>query len=141
MLYIDGASRGNPGPASVGCVIKCEDTIMQEHGYYIGTKTNNQAEYAALIIGLYFVSDIMHEHDELVIVSDSELLVKQLNGHYRVKDATLQRLFSRAQHMLKDINHRIMHVLRAHNSHADALANKALDNKIALPEQLTPCIQ
>ncbi len=139
-LYIDGASRGNPGPASVGFVIKREDTVIQEHGYFIGIKTNNQAEYAALVIGLQVVSGIIKEHDELLIISDSELLVKQLNGHYRVKDPTLQRLFNRAKHMLKDINHRITHVLRAHNNHADELANKALDNKTALTEQLASCI-
>lgn len=140
-LYIDGASRGNPGPASVGCVIKRGETIIEEHGYYLGTKTNNQAEYAALLIGLHFVTPHIRHNDELLIISDSELLVKQLNGHYRVKDAILQKLCARAKHMLKDIDHRVTHVLRAHNSHADMLANKALDQKISLAQDLIPLVQ
>ncbi len=139
-LYIDGASRGNPGPSSVGCVIKRADVVIEEHGYYLGKKTNNQAEYSALLIGLHFVAQIIKHQDELLVISDSELLVKQLNGHYRVKDPILQKLFARAKHMLKDIDHRITHVLRAHNSHADMLANKALDQKIKLPEDLAPLV-
>lgn len=140
-LYIDGASRGNPGPSSVGCVIKYEDKVLEEHGYFIGKMTNNQAEYAALLIGLHFVSKIIQHKQELLIISDSELLVKQLNGNYRVKDPILQKLFAKAQHMLKDIDHRITHVLRAHNTHADLLANKALDQKIKLPDELAPLVQ
>jgi len=140
-LYIDGASRGNPGPSSVGCVIKRADKVIEEHGYYLGKKTNNQAEYAALLIGLHFVAKLIQHQDELLIISDSELLVKQLNGHYRVKDPILQKLFARAKHMLKDIDHRITHVLRAHNTHADMLANKGLDQKIMLPQELLPLVQ
>ncbi len=139
-LYIDGASRGNPGPASVGCVIKRDDKTVEEHGYYLGKKTNNQAEYAALLIGLHFVSKIIQHQDELLVISDSELLVKQLNGHYRVKDPILQKLFARAKHMLKDIDHRVTHVVRAHNTHADMLANKGLDQKIMLPHELAPLV-
>jgi ribonuclease HI len=140
-LFIDGASRGNPGPSSVGCVIKRDGTVIKEHGYYLGKKTNNQAEYAALLVGLHFVAQIIQHQDELLVVSDSELLVKQLNGHYRVKDIILQKFYARAKHMLKDIDHRITHVLRAHNSHADMLANKALDQKIKLPDDLLHLVQ
>lgn len=139
-LYIDGASRGNPGDSSVGCVIKAGDLILEEHGYYIGKKTNNQAEYAALLIGLHFVVNHITLSDELLIVSDSELLVKQINGHYRVKDPILQKLFMRAKNILKTIPHRVTHVLRAHNTHADMLANKALDQKISLPKSLQPLV-
>lgn len=141
LLFIDGASRGNPGPSSVGCVIKQDDKIVEEHGYYLGTRTNNQAEYAALLIGLYFAKKHIAADEELLIVSDSELLVKQINGQYRVKDPILQKLFMRAKKMLLQIdNHRVTHVLRAHNTHADMMANKALDQKIKLPEELTELV-
>jgi ribonuclease HI len=139
-LYIDGASRGNPGASSVGCVIKRDAVVIEEHGYYLGKKTNNQAEYMALLVGLYFALQQVADPDELLIVSDSELLVKQLNGHYRVKDPILQQLFARAKQMLKKVKHRVTHVLRAHNTHADMLANKALDQKIKLPEALVPVV-
>lgn len=139
-LYIDGASRGNPGPASVGCVIKKAGKTLEEHGYYLGVRTNNQAEYAALILGLALVKPYIMHDDELLIMSDSELLVKQLNGHYRVKDPILQNMFMRAKKMLQGIDHHITHVLRAHNTHADMLANKALDNKIRLPDNLVPLV-
>jgi ribonuclease HI len=140
-LFIDGACRGNPGASSVGCVIKRGDTVIEEHGYYIGTKTNNQAEYAALLIGLHFVSQLITEADELLIISDSELLVKQINGIYRVKDLHLRQLWSRAKQMLLNIKHRVTHVLRAHNTHADMLANKALDQKQSLPVNLAHLVE
>jgi ribonuclease HI len=117
-------------------VIKKADKIIEERGYYLGVKTNNQAEYAALVLGLALAKPYITHDDELLIVSDSELLVKQLNGHYRVKDPILQKMFVRAKKMLQGIDHRVTHVLRAHNTHADMLANKALDHKIKLPDNL-----
>ncbi len=140
VLYIDGASRGNPGISSVGCVIKKNDNILEEHGYYIGIKTNNQAEYSALLVGLFYVEKYISSSDELLIISDSELLVKQINGLYKVKDSTLRTLFGRAKELLVHIPHRVTHVLRAHNTHADMLANRALDNKIPIPAPLIPLI-
>ena len=139
-LYIDGASRGNPGPASVGCFIKRDGQVLLQQGYYLGTKTNNQAEYAALLIGLHLAKGLLRPDDHLHIVSDSELLVKQLTGHYRVRDPLLQVLFARAQCMLQNVDYRITHVLRVHNTHADALANQALDQKKSLPAELAPLV-
>lgn len=140
-LFIDGASRGNPGSASVGCVIKRNDVTLQEHGYYIGIKTNNQAEYFALLVGLHFALPQINAQDDLIIISDSELMVKQLNGQYRVKDPILQKLYIRAKEMLRSVNHRVTHVLRAHNSHADMMANKALDEKIKLPQDVAHLLE
>lgn len=135
-LNIDGASRGNPGPASLGYVIMRGDKVLEQHGYYIGKKTNNQAEYAALVIGVHQVRGYIEHTDELLIISDSELLVKQINGDYRVKHPDLQPLFTRAKQLLAGIDHRVTHVLRAHNTQADLQANKALDEKTPLTTAL-----
>ncbi len=124
---IDGGSRGNPGPASYGVVVRNErGEIVARLKKYIGRMTNNVAEYYGLIAALDYAQS--NGVRALRIESDSELLVRQMRGHYKVKSADLKPLFERAKKMsLTFESFRIEHVYRAQNSEADALANEALD--------------
>ncbi len=124
---IDGGSRGNPGPASYGVVIRNErGEIVAKLKKYIGRMTNNVAEYYGLIAALDYAQS--QGVRALRIESDSELLVRQMLGHYKVKSPDLRPLFERARKMSSTFeSFRIDHVYREHNSEADALANEALD--------------
>ena len=106
---------------------------MQE-GFYLGTKTNNQAEYIALLLALFFLERFSEPNDVVRIASDSQLLVRQLKKEYRVKNNGLQELYMVARHWFDKRNPEIMHVMRTDNTHADRLANKGLDEKKQLPE-------
>lgn len=133
-IYIDGASRNNPGHAGAGIVIMKDNVIIQEEGYYLGKRTNNQAEYLAFLLGIFLVKQLMHKMDTLHIISDSELLVRQLTGHYKVKDPELKKLFGMVQAELAGVSFRIQHVLREHNKLADKMANKGLETRHAVPD-------
>jgi ribonuclease HI len=126
-LWTDGGARGNPGPAAYGYVLEAEDgTVLAAHGEAIGEATNNVAEYRALIAGLEKASEL--GVGELEVVSDSELLVKQMRGEYRVKNAALRELHdeaARLAHRLGKVGYRA--VRREHNELADRLVNEALD--------------
>ncbi len=124
---IDGGSRGNPGPASYGVVIRDgRGAIVAKLKKYIGRMTNNVAEYYGLIAALDYAES--HGVRAIRIESDSELLVKQMRGQYKVKSEELRPLFERAQKMSKAFeSFRIEHVYREQNREADALANEALD--------------
>jgi ribonuclease HI len=124
---IDGGSRGNPGPASYGVVIRDgRGDIVAKLKKYIGRSTNNVAEYYGLIAALDYAES--HGIRTIRIESDSELLVKQMRGQYKVKSEDLRPLFERAQKMSKAFDSfRIEHVYREQNREADALANEALD--------------
>jgi ribonuclease HI len=124
---IDGASRNNPGPASYGVVIRDpRGEIVARLKKYIGRMTNNVAEYYALIAALDYAQS--HGIRALRVESDSELLVKQMRGQYKVKNADLRPLFERARKMSQALeSFRIDHVYREQNREADALANEALD--------------
>ncbi len=126
-LYVDGGARGNPGPAAAGVVLRNEGgTPLLEAGYLLGTLTNNQAEYSALLIGVRAARQAGAK--SLTIYSDSELMVKQLLGEYRVKAGGLKPLFEDVQHQLLGLAHwKIHHVLRDKNRRADELVNQALD--------------
>jgi ribonuclease HI len=126
-LFTDGGSRGNPGPAAYAFVLEAEDgTVLEARGEPIGVATNNVAEYAALVAGLERAVEA--GIDELEVVSDSELLVKQMRGEYRVKNQALQELFLDASRFARKI-HRVKYtaVRREHNELADSLVNEALD--------------
>ncbi len=130
-LYIDGASRGNPGPAAVGIyLIKNEKEVVKK-GYFLGQKTNNQAEYYSLIYGLQELKDHYKPDDELQIYSDSELLVRQINGKYKVKHEELKKLYDLAIDLLSKFKYKIEHVPRDKNKVADSLANQALNKQKA----------
>jgi probable phosphoglycerate mutase len=126
-LFTDGGARGNPGPAAYGYVLENEDgSVLAAHGEKIGIATNNVAEYSALIAGLEKALELGVETVE--VVSDSQLLVKQMLGEYRVKNETLQELWSRATALAREIGSvRYRWVRREHNELADRLLNEALD--------------
>lgn len=126
-LYTDGASRGNPGPAGIGVVLLDEKRKkVKEFHKYIGPTTNNIAEYNALLYGLD--EALMLRADEIVVNLDSELVVKQLNGEYRVKDPNIKIFFEKALHALKGFkNYQVIHIDRSENKEADKLANKAIN--------------
>jgi len=127
-LFTDGGARGNPGPAAFGYVLEAEDgTVLAAHGETIGIATNNVAEYSALIAGLEKARELAV--DEVEVVSDSELMVKQMTGEYRVKNEALQELWSRASRVargFRDVSYTA--VRREHNELADRLVNEALDS-------------
>lgn len=135
-LFVDGASRNNPGPAGIGIYLKKNNEDALERAYFLGKKTNNEAEYIALLLGVIIAHEHMSEHDSLQIFSDSELIVKQIKGIYRVKKAELKVLHNVLKAELEKKPYKIRHVLRAQNSKADALANKGVDEKIPVPLRL-----
>jgi ribonuclease HI len=126
-LSTDGGARGNPGPAAYGYVLEGEDgTVLDARGERIGVATNNVAEYRALIAGLEKAVEL--GVDELEVVSDSELLVKQMQGEYRVKNETLRELNEDANVLERMLGRvRYTAVRREHNELADRLVNEALD--------------
>jgi ribonuclease HI len=134
---IDGGSRGNPGPASYGVVIRdARGQIVAKLKKYIGRMTNNVAEYYGLIAALDYAQS--QRIRALRIESDSELLVKQMRGQYKVKSAELRPLFERAHKMSQSFeSFRIDHVYREQNREADALANEALDETSGRPANPT----
>jgi ribonuclease HI len=126
-LWTDGGARGNPGPAAYGYVLEAEDgTVLAAHGEAIGQATNNVAEYRALVAGLEKAAEL--GVDELEVVSDSELLVKQMRGEYKVKNEVLRRLHDDASDLARRLS-RVSYraVRREHNELADRLVNEALD--------------
>jgi ribonuclease HI len=126
-LFTDGGARGNPGPAAYGFVLESEDgTVLAAEGEAIGTATNNVAEYSGLIAGLQKAVEL--HVPEVEVVSDSELMVKQMRGEYRVKNEALRELYDEATALARRVgNVEYRHVKRAHNELADKLVNDALD--------------
>ncbi|MFN2469696.1 MAG: ribonuclease HI family protein [Gaiellaceae bacterium] len=126
-LATDGGARGNPGPAAYAFVLEAEDgTVLAAEGRAIGTATNNVAEYRALVAGLERALEL--GVDEVDVVSDSELIVKQMSGEYRVKNEALRALWEEANDLecrLRRVSYRA--VRREHNELADRLVNEALD--------------
>ena len=127
VAYIDGGARGNPGPAGFGVRIEQRDgALVEEFSEAIGHATNNVAEYRGLLAALEWAKT--HGHRELHVRSDSLLLVQQMLGNYKVKNAGLQPLHAKARLLAVEIGRvTFEHVGRAHNAHADRLANAAMD--------------
>lgn len=130
LLMVDGASRGNPGEAGCGAVIYDErGKLLDEIHRYLGHTTNNVAEYEGLLMGLEGVLRLGGK--ALRVESDSQLLVRQLNGLYRVKDEKLKPLHQKASSLLRQLQaYRIIHVPREQNRVADRLANRAIDSAL-----------
>jgi ribonuclease HI len=127
-IYVDGAARGNPGESGIGIVIKQGHKTLLEVGYYIGKATNNVAEYMALIRGLE--EALLLKKKDVKVTSDSELMVKQIKGEYRVKNEGLLPLYLHAKELIgKFKSFEINHALREDNKHADELANRGIDEK------------
>lgn len=126
-LRTDGASRGNPGPAAAGVVVESDEgETLYSIGVYLGEMPNNQAEYRALIMGLRAIGEF--QPSAVDVFMDSELVVRQMTGAYRVRDAILQRLHREAMMLVQALPRvTFTHVRRAQNALADQLANEALD--------------
>jgi ribonuclease HI len=126
---VDGGARGNPGPAAIGVVLRDEEgEVVAERGERIGRATNNVAEYKALLAGIELARE--HGAEELELIGDSELIVRQVEGRYKVKDATLRELHGEAKRALAGLGSwSIRHVRREHNADADRLVNAALDGE------------
>lgn len=127
IAHSDGGARGNPGPAGYGVVVEDESgKKLAALSEYLGQQTNNFAEYQGLIAALEYALE--HGHKALKVISDSELLVRQIKGVYKVKNATLQELHGRAKQLIAQLDwFSIGHALREHNREADRLANAAMD--------------
>lgn len=126
---IDGGARGNPGPAAYGVVIRnARGEVLRELAEYLGIQTNNVAEYSGLLAALDYAA--REKVPSLKVLSDSELLVRQMRGQYKVKSPALKELFERAQALARRFEQfTIEHVLRQRNKEADRLVNKVLDSR------------
>ena len=133
VAYIDGGARGNPGPAGYGVRIEDEHgALIEEFNGFLGTSTNNIAEYNGLLAALRYARQ--HGHRDVRIKSDSELLVKQMRGEYRVRHANLQPLYDEARAIARGLDHVVYeHVRREQNKDADRLANLAMDSRTRTP--------
>lgn len=125
-VFTDGGSRGNPGPAALGFVIyDSSNKLIFEYSKYVGETTNNSAEYLALLFACYKLKSIKAKEVEFYL--DSELVVKQIKGEYKIKDEQLKNLYDKIQNELKNFKFTINHVPREKNKEADKLVNQALD--------------
>jgi len=127
VVNVDGGARGNPGPAAIAAVLQdVNGDILEEHGERIGRATNNVAEYRALLLGIERATAI--GADEVELIGDSELIVKQVKGEYKVKDATMRELHGQVKEALGEFERwSIRHVRRENNVEADRLVNQVLD--------------
>ena len=131
VMYTDGGSRNNPGPAAVGVYF---ENLKKQYGHYIGEKTNNEAEYEAVIYGLKKLKQLLGsdkvKNVEVEIYLDSEFVTKQMNHEYKVKEPHIQKLFLEVWNLMLDFKMvKFSHILREKNKIADALVNEALDER------------
>lgn len=140
-MFIDGASRNNPGPAGAGfCLMRLDETVC-EQGFFLGRCTNNQAEYLALLVGLHFVHEFIEKNQHLTIYSDSQLLVRQMNNMYKIRDPLLKKMQKLVREMLLGYTVTFCHVYREDNVRADFLANRGIDKKVPLPKRFLDILQ
>jgi ribonuclease HI len=133
-VYCDGGARNNPGPAAIGVVIEISKSEIKEYSEFLGSATNNQAEYQAVIFALKKIKQLIGKEKsqalEVEIRSDSELLIKQLNGQFKIKDKDLQPLFFEIWNTKQDFKDvKFIQVPREENKEADLLVNKELNNR------------
>lgn len=129
-VYSDGAARGNPGLAGAGAVlVEPSGQVLDRLGKFLGTQTNNFAEYSGLILGLQRANELGAQ--EVEVFADSELMIRQLGGRYQVKSASLKPLFQEALRLLNSFERvKLMHVPREMNRAADEMSNRAIDEKM-----------
>lgn len=129
MVNVDGGARGNPGPAAIAAVLRdVGGEVVEERGQRIGHATNNVAEYKALLLGIEMAA--AQGASEVELIGDSELIVRQVKGEYKVKDVTMRKLHAEVKDALGDFDGwSIHHVRREHNAEADRLVNAALDGE------------
>lgn len=135
-LYVDGASRNNPGLSGAGVYLIKDGVDVVKQGFFLGKKTNNQAEYLALLLGIYFAQRHLKHNDTLLIHADSELLIKQMRGEYRVNNPELKHLYDCIKSRLVGLNYTLRHVMREYNGVADKLANLGIDKRLPLPFEI-----
>jgi len=133
-IHTDGGSRGNPGPSAIGVIIKGATIEKKEYGEYIGITTNNVAEYTAAIFGLKKLKQLIGtekaSRSTVMVHADSELLVKQVNGEYKIKEETIRDLFLELWNLRLDYQKvDFTHVIREENTEADKMVNHALDSE------------
>ncbi len=134
LIHTDGGARGNPGPAAIGVVLEGPDIGRKEYGEYIGETTNNVAEYTAVIFALKKLKSLIgserSSQSSALVHTDSELLVRQLNGKYKIKEPGIQGLFLQIWNLRLDFGQvTFAHVPRGKNSRADRMVNQALDKE------------
>lgn len=131
-VFTDGGSRGNPGPSGCGVVITDQSgQIKYQDSQFLGVKTNNQAEYSGLILALKWITNHLDNLETINFFADSELLVRQLTGRYKVKSPQLKPLYAEVLRLLSSVNVpvKFTHVRRSFNDLADKLANEAMDRR------------
>lgn len=131
-IFTDGGSRGNPGPAAIGIVVYDQDkNIIFELAKYIGNKTNNQAEYQAVLEAIKWLCEHISRIKKVDFFVDSELVAKQLNGEYKIKSANIKPLVNQINQLRNTLPFKITftHLLRSNNKKADQLVNQALDSR------------
>jgi ribonuclease HI len=126
-VFCDGGSRGNPGPAAAGAVILRDKEVLAELQDYLGIATNNVAEYSAVILALHKLHKLKLTKADFFL--DSELVVRQLTGLYKVKNQDMKKLYNQVQKLSEGLDLSFTHVLRANNKHADAMVNECLDKQ------------
>lgn len=133
VLYIDGAARNNPGPAGAGFFITHNNSALCKEGYYLGRKTNNQAEYCALLLGLHYLKSQLPAGQAITVLSDSLLLVRQMNSIYKVRHPKIIPLHKVATRLREHFVATFNHIPRERNTEADKAANMGIDKQIPLP--------
>lgn len=147
MIYVDGASRGNPGPSGAGIYIynATTNTVFIKEAFFLGIKTNNQAEYLALALAVGIIRNKIDKNEiavaALSIVSDSELLIKQMQGFYRIKNQQLLEIKRIIDDLIGSIPRTFEHVLRERNTIADQLANQGIEKKKRVPDEVRKLLQ
>ena len=126
--FIDGACRGNPGPAACATVLTCDDVVLVKAGRFLGNSTNNRAEYSGLLLALEKAAQFEHCVD-IIVKTNSQLIARQVRGVYKIKDPEMKRLNDKAQELIaaRFKSFKIIEVPRAENNIADNLANRSLD--------------
>lgn len=140
-MHIDGASRNNPGKAGAGFSLFRGDVKLCEQGFFVGHRTNNQAEYFALLLGLYFAKEYLEKQEALLIFSDSQLLVRQMTGVYKIRDPLLKKMKVVAEQFMKNYKVTFCHVYREHNQRADFLANRGIDKVVLMPKKFVDLLK
>ena len=127
VVYCDGGSRGNPGPSALGVVIKTtKGEIIEEIGEFLGEQTNNYAEYMAVVRAMEYLKNEGKNSAEFYL--DSQLVVRQLNGQYKIKSDNIKHLYQKVNELRQGISVTFDHVYREHNKEADAIVNQVLDS-------------
>lgn len=139
-LFVDGASRGNPGASGIGIFCRnAAGTAVIKSGFFTGAQTCNQAEYSALLYAFFFLSQKLtpeqQRHYHINVTADSLLLIKQMRGEFKVKEPTLKILWRLANELSKNFSCSFKHVLREFNTQADELANLGVDSKTKPPKE------